>query len=103
MKNKEVTKQIVGIDIGKDKFYVCYKIKYSDFSVVIKGTSSFTNDYQGFTSFLDWCSKRDKNDDSCKLIFVMEATGVYYEELAYFLNSRVMQGSFTPAFSRNRA
>jgi len=93
MKNKEVTKQVVGIDIGKDKFYVCYKIKYSDFSVTIKGTSSFTNDYQGFTSFLDWCSKRDKNDDSLKLIFVMEATGVYYEELAYFLYEKEKQVS----------
>ena len=24
MKNKEVTKQVVGIDIGMENFYVCY-------------------------------------------------------------------------------
>ncbi len=34
MKKKEVTKQIVGIDIGKDTFYACYKIQFSDNKVV---------------------------------------------------------------------
>ena len=87
MKNQKVNKQVVGIDIGKDSFYACYKIKYDNQQVVIKGTKSFDNTYKGFTLFLDWCEKRNKTRE-IKPIFVMEATGVYYEELAYFLNKK---------------
>ena len=55
MKNKEVTKQVVGIDIGKDNFYACYKIKNTDDRVVIKGTKSFENNALGIKSFYTWC------------------------------------------------
>jgi transposase len=85
MKNKNVTKQVVGIDVGKDSFFACYKIKYEDNSMVIKGTTSFENNYAGMDSFFLWCEKRNKTPE-INPIFVMEATGVYYEELAYFLH-----------------
>lgn len=82
---KKVVKQIVGIDVGKDSFYACYKIKNHDGSIEMKGVKSFTNNYAGFLLFYEWCQKRNKTIE-IKLIFVMEATGVYYEELAYFLH-----------------
>lgn len=84
MENKKVTKQIVGIDVGKDNFYACYKVKNEDGSVIIKGTNSFPNDGPGILVFFEWYKKRNKNVE-IKPIFVMEATGVYYEDLAYFL------------------
>ena len=87
MKNKEVTKQILGIDVGKDNFYACYKIKYIDNKVVIKGTKSFDNNVSGMKLFFTWCQKRNKTPE-IKPIYVMEATGVYYENLAYFLHSK---------------
>ncbi len=87
MKNQKVNKQVVGIDISKDSFYACYKIKYDNQQVVIKGIKSFDNTYKDFIIFLDWCKKRNKTSE-IKPIFVMEATGVYYEELAYFLNQK---------------
>ena len=87
MKNKEVTKQILGIDVGKDNFYACYKIKYIDNKVVIKGTKSFDNNVSGMNLFFAWCKKRNKTPE-IKPIYVMEATGVYYENLAYFLHSK---------------
>ncbi len=59
MKNKEVTKQIVGIDIGKDIFYACYKIQFLDNKVVIKGTKSFNNDGSGMTLFYFMCKKHN--------------------------------------------
>lgn len=84
MNQREILKQVVGIDIGKDSFYSCYKILYSDGSRVVKGTKSFNNTFAGFKDFLEWCDKRNKTE-SIRPLFVMEATGVYYEELAYYL------------------
>lgn len=76
--------QSVGIDIGKEKFDVCFKERQKGRSV-IKGTKSFKNDSKGFSDFQLWYTKRKK--ENSRLVFVMEATGVYYEELAYFLHS----------------
>lgn len=87
MKKQKVSKQIVGIDISKDSFYACYKIRYENERVVIKGITSFENTFDGFILFLNWCEKRNKTPE-IKPIYVMEATGVYYEDLAYFLNSK---------------
>lgn len=77
--------QSVGIDIAMDKFDVCFKESKTG-SSVIKGTKSFKNNHEGFGAFMKWCDKRRKGDHA--LLFVMEATGVYYEELCYFLHSK---------------
>lgn len=87
MRTDVVIKQIVGIDIGKDNFYACYKIQSDSNKVVIKGTKSFDNTTLGMKSFYYWCLKR-KNTPTVPIVFVMEATGVYYEELAYFLHHK---------------
>lgn len=84
MNKKKVTKQVVATDIGKDSFYACYKIQYDDKSVLIKGTKSFDNSQSGIKEFFLWCDKRNKTPE-IKRVFVMEATGVYYENLAYYL------------------
>ena len=84
---KIVVKQVVGIDIGKESFYACYKIKHEDNSLIIKGIKSFENNSKGMVFFLEWCKKRNKTPE-IKPIYVMEATGVYYEELAYFLYNK---------------
>lgn len=81
---QEVNKQVVGIDIGKDMFYACYKDLSTSHKVVIKGTKSFTNNLSGMQEFYIWCTKRNTKPAG-SLVFVMEATGVYYENLAYFL------------------
>lgn len=87
MNKKKVTKQIVATDIGMENFYACYKIQYDDKSTVIKGTKSFGNSLSGINKFYSWCKKRNKTPE-VEPIFVMEATGVYYEELAYFLHHK---------------
>lgn len=85
MNKKNVTKQVVATDIGMDNFYACYKIQYDDKSTVIKGTKSFDNSPSGIDEFYSWFKKRNKTPEVGPT-FVMEATGVYYEELAYFLH-----------------
>ena len=84
METKKVVKQVVGIDIGMESFYACYKIKFQNDNEIIKGIKSFKNTISGRKALYLWCEKRNKTPD-CPPIYVMEATGVYYEDLAYFL------------------
>lgn len=79
-------KFVIGIDISMDDFHVCAKVKMSTGTVKIKGTRKFANSEEGFKEFYVWAKKRVTDGD--ELSFVMEATGVYYENLAYFLYSR---------------
>ena len=44
---------------------------------------TFDNTLSGFTALLTWVGKQQGT--AAPLWFVVEATGVYYEELAYFL------------------
>lgn len=76
---------VIGIDISMDDFHVCIKVKMESGKVTIKGTRTFKNTYAGFQEFFKWVLERKKED--YVLSFVMEATGVYYEDLAYYLHS----------------
>lgn len=79
----KITKIIAGIDISMADFHVCIKYLYDTGESKIKGSRSFKNTLNGFRDFKNWYSLR-KSEES-KMFFVMEATGVYYEDLAYFL------------------
>lgn len=76
--------QAVGIDVAKDKFDVCFK-EENNGRFKIKGSKSFKNNPSDYKEFLNWCLKRKMKESS--LLFVMEATGVYYEDLCYFLHA----------------
>ena len=81
-----IVKMAVGIDISMDDFHACIKVKNESGKVVIKGTKTFNNTGAGFNEFYRWTLSRKKVD--CVLSFVMEATGIYYEDLAYFLHDK---------------
>lgn len=87
MKVNEIAKQSVGVDISMKSFYAVYKIKNQDGKITIKGSKSFDNSLLGIKSYYTWCKSRNKSPQ-CPLVHVMEATGIYYEELAYFLFER---------------
>ena len=76
----------VGIDISKDDFHVCLKEKTASEVVKIKGTRSFSNDNKGFDDLVSWVLKREKQ--GTRVCYIMEATGTYYENLAYYLHSK---------------
>jgi transposase len=82
-----MSKLIIGIDISMNDFYACIKLRTENSISKIKGTRSFENSDQGFKDFLTWSLKQRKDSD-WSVRFVMEATGVYYENLAYFLYSK---------------
>ena len=75
---------IGGIDVSKDDFHACIKEKVAGGKTKIKGTRSFSNSYDGFKELLAWGEKRLKGNN--EIFYVMEATGSYYEDLAYFLH-----------------
>ena len=89
---------VFGIDISKDNFHVCAKEKGSDGNVKIKGSRNFSNDFKGFTELTQWVSKRQK--PGSRVRYIMEATGSYYEELAYYLYESGSQVSVVLANGR---
>jgi transposase len=79
-----VIKYAVGLDIAKNKFDACLAVIDDTQKVKIKSSkSSLPNSTNGFNELLQWIAKHFK-DDAPK-IFCMEATGIYYEQLAWFL------------------
>jgi transposase len=79
-----VVKQSVGIDIAKMTFTACICKRRSDQTNKLSEVREFTNDKKGFNQFVKWVGKVMEKDVT--IIFAMEATGIYYEELAYHLD-----------------
>lgn len=75
-------KQCVGIDISRSSFTacICSKSLAADSFTAIK---SFKNEKQGFNQLLRWSKKNC--DKGTETVFLMEATGVYHEQLAHHL------------------
>ena len=74
-----------GIDIAKDKFNACLSGIDTTQQVRIRAQSSFPNTVTGFAAFLAWALKHAPAD--LPLVFLMEATGIYYEQLAWYLHN----------------
>jgi transposase len=77
-------KYAIGLDIAKDKFDACLSLIDDLQQVVIKSSkSAIPNTGHGFKELVDWLDKHVKEE--IPLTFCMEATGIYYEQLAWFL------------------
>jgi transposase len=76
--------QNIGIDGGMEDFKVCLMTLEQDQALKVKGSRTFANSVKGFEAFRNWVEK--KQIPGIALRFTMEATGVYYESLAYFLH-----------------
>ena len=73
----------MGIDIAKDTFVACFGRIEASQHLRFGKQASFTNTAAGFEELLTWTARQQAEAAPCW--FVVEATGVYYEELAYFL------------------
>ncbi|MBK8981557.1 MAG: transposase [Ignavibacteria bacterium] len=85
----KLIKKVTGIDISKDSVTVCFGTQ--DDALVKKYSKSYTfsNDVKGFKKLINLVNNIDvfrSEDKNIPIWFVVEATGVYYENLAYFLN-----------------
>lgn len=79
-----ILKQIVGIDISMNTFNTRFGTTDNLQKIVLSSDQSFDNALPGFKKLLQWALNSRVSAD-IPLIFVMEATGVYYQQLAYFL------------------
>lgn len=83
----DIIKQVVGIDVSKDTLAVCYGTVDIQQNQQITEPATFTNNSKGFQELISY-AKKGRGELKAPLYFVMEATGVYYENLAYFLNEK---------------
>jgi len=83
---KQVVKQNVGVDIAQADFKAVFSVMTSCHTVLVRGSRTFANTPDGFARLLAWA--QGKAADVLPVSFTMEATGVYYEGLAYFLQEQ---------------
>lgn len=82
----------VGLDMGKETFYACVSTIDQAQRIKIKATHSFSNSPKGITSFLRWAIHHCK-DRQLPVQYLMEATGVYHEQVALALHHQQAQVS----------
>lgn len=79
-------KYSVGIDVSKDSIHACISEIDSTQRVKIKSSHQFTNSTKEFSLMEQWLIKHKKQ--KLPLVICMEATGIYYEKLAFYLHQR---------------
>lgn len=80
---KKILKQVVGIDVAQKELVVSLGRVYEDLSTQIYACKTFPNQSNGFIALVAWVNQL--TDQQVLSGYVMEATGVYHESLAYFL------------------
>jgi len=83
---KKIVKQVVGIDVAQKLLVVCLGRMYDDWSPELYANKVFANTTKGIAALVLWVKKQ--TDPHLAVRFVMEATGVYHEVLAYFLEEK---------------
>ena len=82
--SKQIFKQGVGFDVSKDKVSVCFSQREAGKSFRVLSTKTFLLTASGFEKIIQWLELH--RQEGVELHLLMEASGVYYEELAYHLN-----------------
>lgn len=83
---KKIVKHVVGIDVAQKELVVCLGRMFDDWSPELFAHKNFSNTEKGFIALLLWLKKLI--GEGVGVRFVMEATGVYHESLAYFLDEK---------------
>lgn len=77
-------KQVVGIDVAKNELVVSLGRIDESLTVEIFAYKTFKNQASGFSMLKRWAEKLLHPQTT--ILYVMEATGVYHESLAYWLD-----------------
>lgn len=88
----KILKQTFGIDVSKDDFEVRFGTIDTSQEQFISKSEKFSNNLTGFKKFLKWALS-SRVSKTLPLNFVMEVTGVYHENLAYYLHGKGYQVS----------
>jgi transposase len=79
-----ILKCVVGIDVSMETLEAGFGTTDTDQHVVLSSSKTFSNRLTGFKQLLRWATQSNPTPE-IPIVFVMEATGVYYERLAHFL------------------
>ena len=79
----KVLRQCCGIDVSMDALDVVLMTLQEDFELKIVSSGQFANTKKDIKKLMNWVKRHQLND--LPLQVVMEATGVYHEQLAYAL------------------
>ena len=71
----------IGIDVSKDTLQVALQVMAGN-GIKTKASSKFSTTESGFEKFFQWSQNKLKGE---KCLFVMEATGVYHENILDYL------------------
>lgn len=83
---KKIVKQVAGIDVAQKELVVSLGRMYDDWNPEVYAHKTFANTEEGFMALIIWATKQMEQDTAVR--FVMEATGVYHESLAYYLTEK---------------
>jgi transposase len=81
---EKVLKEVAGIDVAQKELVVSLGRLYDNLDIKIISYKVFRNTDSGMKSLIDWVAFHSDKADSVR--YVMEATGVYHEKLAYYLD-----------------
>jgi transposase len=79
----QILKQVVGIDVAQKELVVSLGRLHENLTTDIYAYRTFVNSKDGFKALQAWVQKLAKPE--MPVHYVMEATGVYHESLAYYL------------------
>jgi transposase len=83
---KRIIKQVLGIDVSQKELVVCLGRMCDDWTPELYGYKTFANTVKGFERMVVWVKRQ--TEEAISVRYVMEATGIYHESLAYFLESK---------------
>ena len=82
----KILKQSIGIDVSKNDFKVCFGVIDEQLENKLVYEQAYVNDKKGIKQFIQEIAA--KTDRLIPVFLVMEATGVYHQELAYALAAK---------------
>lgn len=87
----KIIRQVLGIDVAQKELVVCLGRMLDSWVLELYAHKVFANTAKGFEGMLLWVKKQAV--ETMAVRYVMEATGVYHESLAYFLEDKGYQVS----------
>lgn len=88
---KKVVKQVTGIDVAQKELVVTLGRMFDDFTIELFSYKVFKNSDAGIKLLVEWVNK--KMDRKLAIRYVMEATGVYHQKFACYLEENNQQVS----------
>lgn len=88
---RKVVKQVTGIDVAQKELVVTLGRMLDDFTIELFSYKVFKNSDAGIKLLVEWVNK--KMDRKLAIRYVMEATGVYHQKFACYLEENNQQVS----------